>query len=117
MATVAVDAVVDIVAHTIMFIVHLRLQMAAGTCEYLVITRVVVACGADTVGLAVRHGEPSVVECGPGPINDGWEMTAEAGLGEPGGKVIGICSGAVFGRVTRVAVGGRTRELASHMAR
>ena len=100
-----------------MFGIHLCLQMAIGTGEHRVVVRIRVAGSTDAVGIAMRHGEPSVVKGGSGPINDGREMTGETSLGETRCDVIRIGGGVVFGSMAGVAIGGCSGEFPAHMAR
>ena len=53
-----------------MFWIGLGLQVATGTGEHRIIVGIRVACGANAVGVAMRHGEPCVVKRSSGPVDD-----------------------------------------------
>ncbi len=67
MARIAVIAVVNVAAYTLMVLVGLRLQVAVRTREHREIIRVRVASVALAVGIAMVHREPGVVKDGIGP--------------------------------------------------
>lgn len=115
MALIAVDAVVNVVAHTLVMAVSGRLQMAVGTREDFVVIRVDMARGANTVGLPVSHREIRMIERRAQP--GGRAVAGGASFGESRRHVIGIGGRSVFFGVAGIAVGGRARELSAHMAR
>lgn len=114
MALIAVDAVVDVVPLPAVVIVGLRFQVATRARKYFVVARIRMARRADAVGASVVRREPCVIECRAAPCRG--RVTGGACLGESGRYVIGICCRVVFRGVARVAIGGRAREFAAHVA-
>ena len=65
MTLVTIDAVVDVSTDALVVAVRDRLGVAVGALEHGEVARVCVARGADTVGIAMGHREPGVIERSP----------------------------------------------------
>jgi len=102
MTLVAVNAVVNVVAHTLMLGIGLALAVAIGTSKYGVVGRVGMASGAHAIRVAVVSGEPGVIEGRSLPRSGG--VTGLAGRGESRRCVVRIGRGLIVSLVTGVAI-------------
>ena len=114
MALIAIHAVVHVAGHALVILVGLRLQVAVGAGEDRIIVGVGVARTANTVGAAVRGGEPGVIEGRVGP--DLGVMASRAGGREPGCSVVRVVGALVIRFVTAVAVGRQGRPIVVDVA-
>lgn len=109
MALIAIHAVIHIPADVrVLEIGRVPTSVATRALENRVVARIRVAGGAHSVGAAVVHREPGMVERCPRPRRCG--VTSRAGGGENGGRCFmnRIRGGVVVGLVATVA-GGRKR--------
>ena len=84
--------------------------------EHRIVARIGVARGANSLRVAVSHGEPGVVKRGSQPIrgNPGC-MASHTGGREPGRNMVGAGRCRVIGLVARVAIRGRQRVIVGHV--
>jgi len=102
MALIAINAVVDIAANALVFLVGLRLSVTVRTLEDRVIVRIDMARGADAISIAVIDWERCVlrvIESRLQPV--GGVVTGLAGRGEELrlSRMSGIRGGVVVGLV------------------
>ncbi len=117
MTLVTINAVVDVSAYALMVAVSLSLQVAVGALEHREVARVRVARGADTVGIAMGHWEPGVIERSARPIRrDPGRMTEHAVGREASRLVIRVRRVVVIRGVTSVAIGRQRRVVVVHVA-
>jgi len=103
MALIAIRAVIDIAADTLMVRVGLALSVTVRTLEHRVIVGIGMASRTDACGSAMVRREPGVVEGGSKPARRG--VTGLAGRREACRYVIGIRSALIDAFVARVAIG------------
>jgi len=103
-AGVAVHAVVDVPAHSLMPAVGLRLRMAVRALKDGVVVRIGVTDAAYAICIAVIQVEPGVVKRGSRPIGGG--VTGRASCGEAGRRMVRIRCALVVGLMTAVAIRG-----------
>ena len=100
-----------------MFRIRLRRRVAVGALEDGVVRRVRVACGADSIGPAVVHREPGVVERRAKPIRSHPScVTGGARRRKARRSVIRVRRPGVIGLVARIAIGWCSGEDAANMA-
>jgi hypothetical protein len=103
MALVAIHAVVHVSVDVAMIPIRVRLRVAVRALEDTVISRIRVAGGADSVRVAVIHGEPSVIESGSQPT--GSRVASGAACWESCRHVIRTIRSLVLRPVTAETVG------------
>ena len=108
MTLVAVNAVVDVPADTLMLLVGVRLGVAVGAGKYSVIVGIGVTRGAHAVRIPMVHREVSMIPVRRDPC--GCVMAGGAGRGESRRGVVWIGRASVVSLVTRVA-GRRQRRV------
>ena len=112
MALIAVGAVIDIAAHTLMLLVGLPLGVTNRAGKDCVVRRVRVAV-ATGFGAPMLHGEPGVVKCGVQP-----SLGVMAGLAsgrEPSRFVVGVGGVVVVLLVTGITVRRKVLVVVVHM--
>ena len=116
MAAITVDAVVDIVANTLVLVARggLGMATAAGARKDRVVRGVGVAGGARYPVIARCDRKPRVVKCRSEPLRGG--VACGAGRREAGRAVVRIRGAVVHGGVTGIAVLRRTPVNAIHVA-
>ena len=115
MALVAINAVVDVATHVLMFRIGIRLGMAIRTLENGVVTRTGVAGCTNPCRVAVVSVEPSMVErCARPPGNN--LMAGLAGGRESRSNVIRVVCGLVYSFVARVTISWKRGVVVVHMA-
>lgn len=102
MALIAVDAVVNVVAHALMLRIGLALAMATRASKYGVVGGVGVASGTHAIRIAMVGWEPGVIEGRSLPGSGG--VTGLAGSREVRRRVIWIGRGLIVGLVTGIAI-------------
>ena len=113
MALVAVRAVVNVVAYSLVMLVGCRLGVADRTREHRVITRIGVAITAH-LRPSVCLREPRVVESCTGPSRR--RVTGGAGGWEPCRSMVWVRSVLIVGFVAPVAVCRKRRVVVVHVA-
>jgi hypothetical protein len=102
MALVAIRAVVNVVAHTVMIRIGLALGMATRASKYGVVGWVGVTGGAHAIGSAMVRRKPGVIEGRPLPRSGG--VTGLAGRGEVRRRMVRIGRGLIVSFVAGIAV-------------
>ena len=115
MTLVAIHTVVNVPVHALMLLIRVGLSVTIRALEHRVVARVCVASRADSIGSAVPHVEPGMVEDRARPPGD--HLVARlARCGKARRDVIGIVRTLVFHSVTRIAVGRKQSVVIVHVA-
>jgi len=101
-ALVAIHAVVNVSADIPVLRIGVRFCVAIGALENAVVTRVVMASRADSIGVAMIDREPGVIEGRAQPA--GRRMASRAGSWESGGNVVRVVRALVGDFVTAVTI-------------
>ena len=104
MTVVAINAVVDVSAHPVVFCIRRWFRMAVRTLKDRVVACIGVASGTNTISAAMIGGEPGVIEGCIEPT--GGRVTCPAGGWESGGDMVRTRRGLVNRLVARVAIAG-----------
>lgn len=114
MALIAIRAVENVIAHTVVIVIGLRGRVANRALEHRIVARIRVAGSAHAPGIAVGHRKPGMVERSSAPPCCG--VTGLAGCRKARGHVIRVAGGLVNGSVTAVAVSRKTCVIVVHVA-
>jgi hypothetical protein len=103
MALVAIHAVIDVTTDVAMIAIRVRFAMAVCALEDAVVGRIRVTRRADSVRVAMIHGEPRVIESGSQP--SGGSVASGARRRESCRRVIRTIRGLVLRLMTAETVG------------
>ncbi len=107
MTAVAIRTVVNVPRHAVVVGIRLRFLVAVRARKHQIVARIRMAARAHTVGVAVIHGEPRVIERGSQPA--GRVMARRAGCRKAGRNMVRAGRAVVVGLVTRIAIGWNRR--------
>lgn len=113
MTAVAIHAVVHVSAHTLVFRIRVRFGVAVRALEHAVVTRIDMAGGADTVGVAMIHVEPGMVESRTQPA--GRRVTRSTARRKARRQMIRVGGTGIVRFVTAVTIRRQRRVVVVHV--